>query len=542
MAETTKKVLEIEIDVDSGDVKTLNKDVKGVAKSTEKAKKGVSGLAGGFKRVGTAMKAAGIGLVVALLAKLADSLGQNQKAADFFSTSMTALSLAFNDFFGFISDNLGTVTDYFKAIFDDPQQAVKDFAEELKVGLINRFKQFMETLSFAGKALAQFFEGDFAGAWETAKKAAVEAVDIITGEENGLESITNAVNRTIDSISEYTKSTIESAQAITEQTKTMQFSELASRRLQLQFQKAAEDQRQIRDDETKSFEERIAANERLGEILQEAAEAEQAEIQKRIDFTIRQNELLGVTQERLLEIEALRIEQLDVEERIGGIQSEQLVNRNSLLREQADYQKSIIDEIAEAEAKAAKEKADQIEQRAKDEKAAADATVAVANATIGSLSALNQAFSKEDEKGRREAFKREKALGIASAVINTAKSAVSAYNSMAGIPFVGPVLAPIAAVAAIAAGAAQIKNITKQKYKGESGGGGGGGASGLTASGGGSAPSAPQFNTVGTSGFNQINESLNNNNRNPTKAYVVSGEVSSAQSLDRNRIKEATFP
>jgi len=542
MAETTKKVLEIEIDVDSGDVKTLNKDVKGVAKSTEKAKKGVSGLAGGFKRVGTAMKAAGIGLVVALLAKLADSLGQNQKAADFFSTSMTALSLAFNDFFGFISDNLGTVTDYFKAIFDDPQQAVKDFAEELKVGLINRFKQFMETLSFAGKALAQFFEGDFAGAWETAKKAAVEAVDIIAGEENGLESITNAVNRTIDSISEYTKSTIESAQAITEQTKTMQFSELASRRLQLQFQKAAEDQRQIRDDETKSFEERIAANERLGEILQEAAEAEQAEIQKRIDFTIRQNELLGVTQERLLEIEALRIEQLDVEERIGGIQSEQLVNRNSLLREQADYQKSIIDEIAEAEAKAAKEKADQIEQRAKDEKAAADATVAVANATIGSLSALNQAFSKEDEKGRREAFKREKALGIASAVINTAKSAVSAYNSMAGIPFVGPVLAPIAAVAAIAAGAAQIKNITKQKYKGESGGGGGGGASGLTASGGGSAPSAPQFNTVGTSGFNQINESLNNNNRNPTKAYVVSGEVSSAQSLDRNRIKEATFP
>jgi len=262
MAETTKKVLEIEIDVDSGDVKTLNKDVKGVAKSTEKAKKGVSGLAGGFKRVGTAMKAAGIGLVVALLAKLADSLGQNQKAADFFSTSMTALSLAFNDFFGFISDNLGTVTDYFKAIFDDPQQAVKDFAEELKVGLINRFTQFMETLSFAGKALAQFFEGDFAGAWETAKKAAVEAVDIITGEENGLESITNAVNRTIDSISEYTKSTIESAQAITEQTKTMQFSELASRRLQLQFQKAAEDQRQIRDDETKSFEERIAANER----------------------------------------------------------------------------------------------------------------------------------------------------------------------------------------------------------------------------------------------------------------------------------------
>ena len=202
--------------------------------------------------------------------------------------------------------------------------------------------------------------------------------------------------------------------------------------------------------------------------------------------------------------------------------------------------KAAIEEMQAAEIQEINDRA--AKKKKEDEKAAADATVAVATATIGSLSALNQAFSKDDEKGRREAFKREKALGIASAVINTAKSAVSAYNSMAGIPFVGPVLAPIAAAAAIAAGAAQIKNITKQKYKGESGGGDGGAASGLTASGGGSAPSAPQFNTVGTSGFNQINESLNNNNRNPTKAYVVSGEVSSAQSLDRNRIKEATFP
>ena len=49
--------------------------------------------------------------------------------------------------------------------------------------------------------------------------------------------------------------------------------------------------------------------------------------------------------------------------------------------------------------------------------------------------------------------------------------------------------------------------------------------------------SAPQFNTIGTSGINQ----LATLQQQPTKAYVVSGEVTSAQSLDRNRLQNATL-
>ena len=52
-----------------------------------------------------------------------------------------------------------------------------------------------------------------------------------------------------------------------------------------------------------------------------------------------------------------------------------------------------------------------------------------------------------------------KAFGIAQATIDTAKAAIAAYNSVVGIPYVGPVLAVAAAGAAVAAGAAQIANI-----------------------------------------------------------------------------------
>jgi hypothetical protein len=49
--------------------------------------------------------------------------------------------------------------------------------------------------------------------------------------------------------------------------------------------------------------------------------------------------------------------------------------------------------------------------------------------------------------------------------------------------------------------------------------------------------SAPQFNVVGQSGVNQL-ASLN---QQPIQAYVVSGQVTSQQALDRNRLENATL-
>jgi hypothetical protein len=45
------------------------------------------------------------------------------------------------------------------------------------------------------------------------------------------------------------------------------------------------------------------------------------------------------------------------------------------------------------------------------------------------------------------------------------------------------------------------------------------------------------FNTIGSSGINQLAQLQ----QTPTQAYVVSGEVTSAQALDRNRVQNATL-
>lgn len=131
---------------------------------------------------------------------------------------------------------------------------------------------------------------------------------------------------------------------------------------------------------------------------------------------------------------------------------------------------------------------------------------------------------------------------IASTAIANAK-AVAATPLTAGMPFVAinSISAGLSIASTIAAAAKSIQQINAQPgASGGSGGAGGGGGAQI------SAPrvagiSAPQINTGG--GMNpssQIAETLGAAQK-PVRAYVVSGDVSSAQALDRRTSRAATF-
>ena len=155
---------------------------------------------------------------------------------------------------------------------------------------------------------------------------------------------------------------------------------------------------------------------------------------------------------------------------------------------------------------------------------------------MSALSILNDAFQMsagKSEKDQRKAFKAQKAFNLASAITNTYLAVASALalnpkdSLFPGQRFVEAGLAG-------AAGAVQIANIAKTKFEGgasaDTSGGGGGGVTAPTMS-------APQFNVVGQSGVNQ----LATLNQQPIQAYVVSGQVTSQQALDRNRLENATL-
>lgn len=134
----------------------------------------------------------------------------------------------------------------------------------------------------------------------------------------------------------------------------------------------------------------------------------------------------------------------------------------------------------------------------------------------------------------KKAFEFNKKLQIASTLISTFATAREAYGSQfkPEADISSPIRGAVAAGIATVGGLIAIKKIASTQFQGTAvpSGGDGGGATVPTMS-------APQFNVVGQSGVNQL-ASLN---QQPIQAYVVSGQVTSQQALDRNRLANATL-
>ena len=345
-----KKTIELEAKVDKA-----QKDLDGVAKSVQRiddnledVKDTTSGVSKGVKGIGTALKAAGIGLAIAAFSKLAEVFNENQKVTDAFSTAFEALSLAFNDFFKFLNRNVGTVIEYFKGIFDDPVQSIKNFGASIKQGIIDRLKQGLEALGLFGKAAIKFFAGDFAGAALTAKQASKELFDIVTGEDGGFEKITESVKTAVNGIVEYAKTTVKAAQATVDLNKQAEVANVINQGLIEKYDRQAEQQRQIRDDETKTIEERIAANNKLGEILDEQSE----KMLENVDITIRAAQAeydKNQNQENYIALLEAQNEREAVLAQIEGFRSEQLINRISLEREAGEQKIELLEKEIELE-------------------------------------------------------------------------------------------------------------------------------------------------------------------------------------------------
>ena len=135
--------------------------------------------------------------------------------------------------------------------------------------------------------------------------------------------------------------------------------------------------------------------------------------------------------------------------------------------------------------------------------------------------------SKEEENIKRRMFKRDKALRISQTVVDTASNIVTSVRNGGGIPTGIPF-----GIAAGAMGALQIAAIAKAKFDG-----GDNGTQNTPDATAGTNVSAPQFNTIGSSGINQLAQLQ----MQPVQAYVVSGQVTSAQALDRNRIQNSSL-
>jgi hypothetical protein len=198
--------------------------------------------------------------------------------------------------------------------------------------------------------------------------------------------------------------------------------------------------------------------------------------------------------------------------------------------ELAKIEKEKLDEIEKANKEAA-EKDEALKKRNK------EFGIEMALSGLSTIANLTELFGKKSEKAARRAFQIQKAANIATAIISTYQSATAAYASQfVPVPDPSsPVRGGIAAGMAVAAGLVNVAKIASQKFEG--GGSSGGGSAPAGGGGGGGGMVAPNFNVIGSSGVNQLAQIQ----QQPTRAYVVSGDVANGLSLERNRLQNATL-
>lgn len=532
--------------------KSVTKDVKNLDKATDKASGGFKGMGTAIKGVGTALKAAGIGLVVALLAKLGEVFMKNQKVVDAFNTTMVALEIAFNDLFSFISDNVGVITGFFKDLFENPKEKIIELGNAIKEGLVDRFNQALEVFGLVAKSFGQLIKGEFSAAFDTIKEAGKQTVDVFTGVDNSYEEVAKT-------ITDYTKKTIKQAKAIVATTKAAELAAVKFAKLNAQYLKDAEIQRQIRDDETKTFEERIEANQKLDKILAEQQKAQKAQIQLQIDAAQAQYNL-NASQENLIALQQEEVAMLELEETITGQLSEQKTNQVALEKELLETQNELrvaglsgiereLEELQNSYdlklemARKAGVDSTEITKQFEDEKqaiikAAADEEEAQAKKVADEKIALEEAVknAKLNIAGQTlgligeiagEGTKVAKAAAVAQATISGVQGVQNAFTTASASPItsVFPAYPFIQAGLAGAFSAMQIQKIMSGG-KADSSGGGGGGMEAQTP--------APQM----MSGAFQLGGGME---PEPTRAYVVTDEMTNSQNQLANIRRRATI-
>ena len=545
MAVSKQEVI-IEFDADTGEAE---KNIQSLEKSTEGVGKAAEESALGFKAVGTAIKATGIGLLVAVLAKLVEKFSENKKVADAFAVTGAALGTVFNQ----IIELAVSVGEKLFEAFTNPQEALANLKDAIVNNITSRIEGLLKLLPRLGEAISAAFKGDFAEAGQIATDAVAQVA-------LGVEDFTEKVGEAAEAVQEYVVETTAAVASSTALERELQKLRDAERDLSVETaQQAAnvEELKRQRDDERLSIDERIKAAEEAAAIDQRIA-SENVRIQEeKARLLAEEIELQGATEERLQALADAQIAAADARAASAGVQTELMTSVYALNQELIAQEEERL--AAEEEARLALEERLAEEQRLKDEAAAKDAErrakereeelanaealqaakYALAQNALGALAALNEAFAKEGEAQSRRNFKIQKALSLAQTTIGAVEGTQNAFTTAQKSPITAlfPGYPFVQAGIAAAFGAAQIATVGKSKYQGgttpppppPSGGGGGGGAA-AAASGG---TQAPQLD-LGFLGAGAGQEA-------PVQAYVLAENVSTAQQANQKIQDQATL-
>jgi len=332
------------------------KTIKKTDDAAKKSKKSVSALSTGFKSLGTAIKATGIGLVVAAVAALTVAFTKNQRVMDKVSEVFETISIVFSK-----------VTDALINVYDSVAQNTENFngLKAVMLGLLNlaitplkvAFFGIQLAIQNAQLAWEKSFFGDKDANTikelnasikltqealnEVASEAVDSAVSIVTNFKDAVGEVGAIGTKVGEELSKVSVSAAyEQAQINVQLKNTAQLAVAQQQRLVEQYDRLAEQQRQIRDDNSKSIEERIIANEKLAGVLEKQEKALLAGAGAQIAAAQAELNKNNTIENQVALTEALANKE-GILAPVEGFRRKQLVNRIALKKEEIDLDNSI---------------------------------------------------------------------------------------------------------------------------------------------------------------------------------------------------------
>ena len=603
MAELKKKLI-LEIDAQTGEVTgqldALNKDLDATAdKAADVGKKGGKGFAAmnkglglaknGFKMLGKAIIATGIGALVAVVGMLIKKLSEMKPVMDVVEKATAAIGAGMK----VLADVLQPVGEWMVTAFTSPSDALATLQEKLQAlgdylrtlldatlnPLIAGFYNIKRAALEAAIGTKEFFGGDATEMKQSVADIDKKLADLAVKQQENKEVLKAPFVAAAKYIQEELVPAMLSAgkAAVDLAAKKIALRD-AQRELAVEY--AAEksyiaELKKDSDDITKSISDRVAAAQLAAAEEEKYRAKRQALVEQEIALLRQEQEIQGESEERTQAIADLQVEYFAIVEEGLGLQTEMMTKVQGLELEQEQARKAFhqtmkdrametasekeqeLEDIAthyaeqlllaekyemdttalleaqEAERKAVEDKYRDLAVEAEKERVAKEkqlqidlrnAKLQAAGAVINGLMALNSAFADADGENAEKAFKRNKALGIASATINTALAISDALAKDATFP--GSRF--IAAAAAGMAGVAQVAAIKKQQFVAEGGGDTTIDTAAITAGavgggGGGATASAPELD------LSFMNEGAST----PVQAYVLSNDVTNSQQADQ---------
>lgn len=342
----------------SENIKKTGKEVEDVGNKTKSGFGKVgTGLSSLFKGLGTVMKATGI---VGILSFMWEALQKNQKFMDLLNGAINGLSIAIKPLVDGISDFVTKLAEN-KELSEKTGKVLKDLITigftPLKISF-QSIKLVMEGLQLAWKK--SIFGGngkDIEGIKELTNsisetkneigEIATKAVDAgkdfaknIGGVVKGVSDLTKKV--VTDVIADYKKMDLQGAMSqgtnIERAKKHLAALEEEQRAIQIKYEQEAEQQRQIRDDVTKTNEERLAASEKLKEIIETQRVAEEKVIKQKIADQNTINSLDQNNAEGKLALIKLTNDLAENNKKATEQMSEQITSHNGVVQEGIDKQ------------------------------------------------------------------------------------------------------------------------------------------------------------------------------------------------------------